>query len=155
MNPRFRRPPRPIPGLASNQRYQARRRPTSLQASGVPLLPIVPGIQLASTDLSCRDAPSNDEPARPCQPPRTRNDPDQAAGTGRRNQRQPTLPPLACILWFGDITGRRRSIGHRTISAVNLQQETNLIRMRSLISRLTHREPNRRTKYNSNHGTDN
>ena len=29
-----------------------------------------------------------------------RNDQDQAAGTGRRNHWQPTLPPLACILWF-------------------------------------------------------
>jgi hypothetical protein len=28
------------------------------------------------------------------------NDEDQAAGTRRHNHWQPTLPPLACILWF-------------------------------------------------------
>jgi hypothetical protein len=30
------------------------------------------------------------------------NDQDQAAGTGKRNHRRPTLPPLACIFWFCD-----------------------------------------------------
>ena len=29
------------------------------------------------------------------------NDEDQPAGTGRRHDGQPTLPPLAFILWFG------------------------------------------------------
>ena len=34
---------------------------------------------------------------------RQRVDPDKATGTARGHQRQPTLPPLACMLWFGPL----------------------------------------------------
>jgi hypothetical protein len=40
------------------------------------------------------------------------NERDQAAGRGRRNHWQRTLPPLACILWFGVFVEGRVILDH-------------------------------------------